>query len=71
MNESTLSTNLISRKELKEKLNRGDQFKLVNALGKWVFEAKRISGSINISNTLDARTMLDPDDDIVIHCSNP
>ena len=63
--------NLISREELKERLNRGDQFKLVNALGEWVFEAKRIPGSINISNTLDARNMLDPDDDIVIHCSNP
>jgi rhodanese-related sulfurtransferase len=43
----------------------------VNALGEWVFEAKRIPGSINTSNTRDARTMLDPDDDIVIHCSNP
>ena len=33
--------NLISREELKEKLDRGDKFKLVNALGEWAFEAKR------------------------------
>jgi rhodanese-related sulfurtransferase len=63
--------NLINREELKEKLDRGDQFKLVNALGEWAFEAKRIPGSINISNIKDARKMLDLDDDIVIHCSNP
>jgi rhodanese-related sulfurtransferase len=63
--------NPISREELKEKLDRGDQFKLVNALGEWAFDAKRIPGSINITNMRDARNMLDPDDDIVIHCSNP
>lgn len=63
--------NLISREELKEKLERGDQFKLVNALGERAFEAKRIPGSINISNMRGARNMLYPDDDIVIHCFNP
>ena len=62
---------LISREELEERLNRGDQFKLVNALGEWAFEAKRILGSINISNMRDARNMIDPNDDLVIHCSNP
>lgn len=63
--------NPISREELKERLDRRDQFKLVNALGEWAFEDKRIPGSINISNMRDARNMLDPNDDIVIHCSNP
>jgi rhodanese-related sulfurtransferase len=63
--------NLIDREELKSKLDRGDNFKLVNALGEWAFEAKRIPGSINISNMRDARNMLDFDDEIVIHCSNP
>ena len=68
--------NLISREELKEKLDRGDKFKLVNALGDWAFEAKRIPGSINISNMEALRKamhekILDPDDEIIIHCSNP
>jgi rhodanese-related sulfurtransferase len=63
--------NPISREELKEKLDRGDQFKLVNALGEWAFDAKRIPGSINITNRRDARNMLDPDNDIIIYCSNP
>ena len=71
MNNSKLSMNLISREELKEKLDRGDQFKLVNALGEWAFNAKHIPSSINISKIEDARKILDPNDDIVIYCSNP
>ena len=47
--------NLISREELKEMLDRGDKFKLVNVLGEWAFEAKRIPGSINIKNMRDAK----------------
>jgi rhodanese-related sulfurtransferase len=70
MNDSKLSMNLISREGLKEKLDRGDKFKLVNALGEWAFNAKHIPGSINISKVQDAKKILNPDDDIVIYCSN-
>jgi hypothetical protein len=42
MNDSKLSMNLISREELKERLDRGDKFKLVNALGEWAFNAKHM-----------------------------
>ena len=69
--DSKMSMNLISREELKEKLDRGDKFKLVNALGEWAFNAKHIPDSINISNIQDAKKMLNVDDDIVIYCSNP
>jgi len=71
LNDSKMSINRIGREELKEKLDRGDKFKLVNALGEWAFNAKHIPGSINISNIHDAKIMLDADDDIVIYCSNP
>jgi rhodanese-related sulfurtransferase len=71
LNDSKMSINRISREELKEKLDRGDKFKLVNALGEWAFNAKHIPGSINISNIQDAKKMLDTYDDIVIYCSNP
>src|SRR5215211_4458923 len=64
MNNSKLSMNLISREELKEKLDRGDKFKLVNALGEWAFNAKHIPSSINISKIENARNILDPNDDI-------
>jgi hypothetical protein len=50
--------NLISREELKEKLDRKDKFKLVNALGEWAFGAKRIPGSISIGNMRDAKKCL-------------
>jgi hypothetical protein len=54
--------NLISREELKQKLDRGDKFKLVNALGEWAFNAKHIPGSINISKIEDAKKRLNPSD---------
>jgi hypothetical protein len=55
LHDSKLSMNLISREELKEKLDREDKFKLVNTLGEWAFEAKRTPGSINIRNMRDAK----------------
>ncbi len=41
---------LISRDELKAKLDRGDSFKLVMALGAWQFDAKHIPSSLNITS---------------------
>ena len=60
---------LISREELKEKLDRGDDFKLVMVLGEWAFLAKHIPGSINISSPHQCRDMLSPEDEIVVYCS--
>ena len=71
MNDSKSSMKLISKEELKEKLDSGDNFKLVNALGEWAFNAKHIPSSINFSKIEEARKILDPNDDIVIYCSNP
>jgi rhodanese-related sulfurtransferase len=68
--EYKLSMNLISGEELKQKLDRGDKFKLVNALGEWAFNAKHIPGSINISKIEDAKKKLNPSDEIIIYCSN-
>jgi rhodanese-related sulfurtransferase len=62
---------LISREQLKQKLDRGDKFKLVNALGEWAFNAKHIPGSINISKIEDAKKILNPSEEIIIYCSNP
>ena len=62
---------LISREELKEKLDRKDDFKLVMVLGDWQFRAMRIPGSLNISAPEIAHELLDLDDEIVVYCSNP
>lgn len=61
----------INRDELKEKLDRGDDFKLVFTLGDWAFQAKHIPGSLNISNPDDIGDYLDRlEDEIVVYCSN-
>lgn len=62
--------NLISREELKEKLDRGDNFKLVMTLGEWAYQLKHIPGSLNISRLEDAAGLISPDDEIVVYCAN-
>lgn len=62
--------NLISKEELKEKLDRGDDFKLVNTLSIFAFEAKHIPGSLHIDTKEKALEELSPDDEIVVYCTN-
>ena len=59
--------NLISRDELKEKLDRGDDFKLVMTLGEWAFRAKHIPGSLNVSRFEDVTKLLTPENEIVLY----
>ncbi len=61
---------LISRNELKEKLDRGDDFKLVMTYHEWAFRVMHIPGSINIYTKEDALVVLDPSDEIVVYCTN-
>ena len=62
--------NMISREELKEKLDRRDNFKLVMVLDDWQFRAKHIPGSFNIPTPETVGEMLDPDEEIVVYCSS-
>ena len=62
---------LISREELKEKLDRKDDFKLAMVLGDWQFRAMHIPGSLNISAPEIAHELLDLSEEIVVYCSNP
>ena len=64
-------TDLISREELKEKLDRGDDFKLVMVLGEWEYRAKRIRGSLRVSASRKMLQALDPDEEIVLYDTNP
>jgi rhodanese-related sulfurtransferase len=61
----------ISREELKAKLDRGDNFKLVMTLGEWAYLARHIPGSINIDRPHEADTLLQKDEEIVVYCSDP
>ncbi len=61
---------LIDRDELKAKIERGDEFKLVMVLNEWAFNAKHIPGSVNVTSAEDAAALLEKDDEIVIYCSD-
>lgn len=61
---------LISREELKAKLDRGDDFKLVMTLNEWAYEAQHIPGLINVSRFADLERSLTPQDEIVVYCSD-
>lgn len=59
----------ITRTELREKIDRGDDFKLVMTLGDWAYRAKHIPGSINAPSPQAGMVLLKPDEDIVVYCS--
>lgn len=61
----------IERDELKAKLDRGDEFKLVMAMHEWGFNAAHIPGSLHFNTVSDAQAHLKPDDEIVVYCSDP
>jgi rhodanese-related sulfurtransferase len=59
----------ISRTELKAKLDRGDDFRLIMALNRWAYEAKRIPGSIHFDTPDELYAAVKPDDEVVVYCS--
>lgn len=63
----------ITREELKEMMDSGISFVLVNVLDPGAFANEHICGSINLpASTIgrDAARMLDRDETIVVYCSN-
>jgi rhodanese-related sulfurtransferase len=60
----------ISRQELKQKLDRKEDFRLVMALAEWAFQAKHIPGSIHFATMKEAIQSLHKDDEIVVYCSD-
>lgn len=66
---------LISRGDLKNKLDRGDDFTLVEVLGEEQFEDFHLPGAINIpGNQLREKAperIPDKDREIVVYCASP
>ncbi|MGZ6281648.1 MAG: rhodanese-like domain-containing protein, partial [Ktedonobacteraceae bacterium] len=60
----------ISREELKVKLDRKENFRLVMALAEWAYQAKHIAGSIHFATMKEAIQSLNKDDEIVVYCSD-
>ncbi len=61
----------IERDELKAKLDRGDNIRLVMTLNAWAFRAEHIPGSENFATPEDALESLGIGDEIVVYCSDP
>lgn len=60
----------IDRAELKEKLDRGDDFDLIMALNRWAYDAKHIPGSRHFDRPDELYANIKPDDEVVVYCSN-
>ena len=60
----------IGRDELKAKLDRGDDFRLIMALNRWAFDAKHIPGSIHFDTPDELYAAVRPDDEVVVYCSH-
>lgn len=60
----------ISHEELKQKLERKEDFRLVMALADWAYQAKHIPGSIHFATTREALQSLNKEDEIVVYCSD-
>ncbi len=62
---------LISREDLKQKLDEGEDLKLVCALSEWAYRAVHIPGSFHIDGPGKSDELLEKDDQIVVYCTNP
>lgn len=61
----------ISRDELKQKLDRGDNFRLIMTLHGWAFRAQHIPGSEHFDTPEETLYAVTPDEEIVVYCSDP
>ena len=60
---------IMSREQLKNKIDRGDNFKLVMMMHQWAYDHMHIPGSLHFDNPYEAMTQLGPDDEIVVYGS--
>lgn len=64
----------ISREELKEKIDRGDEFVLVDTLGEQFYRHSHLPGAINLPLEEIGRVeeeIPDKDTEIVVYCMDP
>lgn len=63
--------NVISREDLKQKIDCGENVKLVMAMGRHAYEWLHIPGSLHFDTMGEAIKSLDRDDEVIVYCSNP
>ena len=62
--------NLITREELKTKLDQREHTSMTRPISPKAFRASHIPGSLNINDIEIAKKLLSPDDEIVVYCSD-
>ncbi len=60
----------IGHEELKQMLDRQDDFRLVMALSEWAYQAKHIPSSLHFATSREALQSLNKEDEIVVYCSD-
>src|SRR5690606_8476150 len=60
----------IGREELWQKLQGGDEFRLVMALNEWAFRAKHIPGSEHFNAPAELFGSIDPAEEVVVYCTS-
>jgi rhodanese-related sulfurtransferase len=60
----------ITTEELKTKLDRGDDFRLVMAFDGWRFQSAHIPGSLGLGSPTAAMEVLDVREEIVVYCTS-
>ena len=63
----------ITKEQLWEMMQRGEDFKLVDALSREQYEEKHIKGALSMPSSeilQKAKSMLEKDDTIVVYCAN-
>lgn len=63
--------NVISKEELYEKIQRGDDFRLIMALDRRAYEQMHIPGSLHFETVDEAAEAIDPEEEVIVYCSNP
>jgi len=64
----------ITKEQLWEMMQKGEDFKLVDALSRDQYEEKHIRGALSMPSAevlQKAKSMLEKDDRIVVYCANP
>src|SRR5262249_52139874 len=61
--------NLITRAELRHKLEYHDEFKLVMTLSEYAYEDRHIPTSLRAESVEEALAVLDPVDEVVVYCA--
>ena len=65
----------ITREELRQKIERGDKFQLVETLPRTAYEHAHLPGAINLPpdqiRELGPKLLPDKSADIVVYCSSP